>query len=261
MATEESVRYVGLTRVSSERQGESGLGLSAGKHDLEQFVARFGGELLFVLEEVESGMCDDMMDRPTLLKALALCKKHKAHLLVPRVDRLARSMLVHADIQRSKVKVRFADDPYATEFVVNIRASMAAEEGRKISERTSKALQAYKRDGRISKRIEAMLVERHGGNIPEEARAEFAGKLGSDLVGSHFTDAGRRKAGLRTGSSNRAKAIVYYAQITPDVIRYRKEGVTFRAIADRLNEEGKMTQNGSQFTHVQVMQILKRAGI
>src|ERR1700754_498858 len=96
-------RFVGLVRVSTGGQGDSGLGLKAGIADLNRYVEQQGAELITVLEEVESGTHDDLIDRPTLLKALTLCKRHKATLLIPKVDRLVRSTLVHADIKRAGV--------------------------------------------------------------------------------------------------------------------------------------------------------------
>jgi hypothetical protein len=77
-------RYVGLVRVSTERQGESRLGPEAGLKDLRDYVAAHGGQLVEVLEEVESGTHDDLVDRPTLLRALTLCKRHRAVLLIPK---------------------------------------------------------------------------------------------------------------------------------------------------------------------------------
>src|SRR3569833_2899700 len=113
-------RYVGLVRVSTERQCKSKLGLESGQAELARYVAGRDATLITVLEEVESGTHDDIVDRPTLLKALTLCKRHKAALLIPRVDRLVRSTIVHADIKRSKVPVRFVDNPQATEVIIDI---------------------------------------------------------------------------------------------------------------------------------------------
>lgn len=254
-------RFIGLTRCSSEQQGQSGLGLSAGRYDLDQYVAQHGGEIIQVLTEVESGMHDDMMDRPTLLKAIALCKRHRAALLVANVDRLSRSTCVHADIRRSKIKVRFADDPTADQFVVDIKVAVAAKAGRDISKNTSRSLQTYKREKRVSKRLMEILNERHQGNIPQEAIDAVAGKLGAHLVGSHLTKKGRTKGRIKANLNQRKEAVDAYSDLTPDIVTWKNEGHSLRAIAEKLNERGETTRNGSKFTQVQVKQILNRAGI
>lgn len=252
-------QFVGIVRVSSEEQGQSRLGLESGHAELARYVASVGGTLITVLEEVESGTHDEIVDRPTLLKALTLCKRHKATLLSPRVDRMIRSTCVHTDIKRSGVKIRFADNPNATEVIIDIQAALAADAGRKISETTTNALRAYREGKRVSKRLMAILVERHGENIPQEAIDNVAGKLGSQLVGCHLTDIGRGK-GRAKGNHKQAKdAREVYADLIDDMQRWRAEGLSLRAIAERLNEQGQVTRTGVAWSHVQVRNVLQRA--
>jgi DNA invertase Pin-like site-specific DNA recombinase len=254
-------RFIGLVRVSSERQGESRLGLESGHAEINRYVAATGTTLITVLEEVESGTHDDIVDRPTLLKALTLCRRHKACLLVPRVDRLVRSTSVHTDIRRSGVKVRFVDNPHADEFTIDILVSAAADAGRKISQTTKNSLKAYSDGKRVSKRLMAILNERYQGNIPQEAIDEVAGKLGADLVGCHLTDADRAK-GRAKGTAKQAKAaIAEYKDEAVIIKEMHSEGHTLRAIADRLNSEGHITKNGTAFGPVQVKRILNRIGV
>lgn len=253
-------RFVGLVRVSTERQGASRLGLESGRADLDRYITATGGTLLTVLEEVESGTHDDLIDRPTLLKALTLCKRHRACLLIPRVDRLARSTCVHTDIKRSGVPVRFVDNPTATEVIIDIQVAMAADAGRKISETTRKALGAYKAGKRVSRRLMERLTERYQGNIPQEAIDAVAGKLGADLVGSHLTDADRAKGRAKGNARQARESVEVYDDLVPDMRRWRAAGLSLRQIADRLNEQGHETRTGAAWTQVQVKRTLDRAG-
>lgn len=225
-------RYVGLVRVSTDRQGESGLGLEAGVNDLRTYVAANGAELIEILSEVESGTHDDLIDRPTLLKALTLCKRHKACLLIPKVDRLVRSTIVHSDIKRSKVPFRAVDNPHANEFTLDILVAVAAQEARAISDRTKKALAAYKARG---------------------------GLLGANLVGCHLTPEARAKGRAKGGKKQAKEALEVYEDLIPDMKAWRAEGLTLRAIADRLNQQGHSTRTGSAWSGVQVLRTLERA--
>jgi DNA invertase Pin-like site-specific DNA recombinase len=226
-------RFVGLVRVSTERQGESRLGLEAGLKDLHDHVAAQGGELVEVLEEVESGTHDDLVDRPTLLRALTLCRRHRATLLIPKVDRLVRSTIVHADIKRSRVPFRAVDNPHANEFTLDILVAVAAQEARQVSDRTRKALAAYKARG---------------------------GKLGAHLVGSHLTPEGRARGRARGNQRQAREAVEVYEDLLPDVRRWRAEGLSLRAIAERLNRAGHATRKGSPWSQVQVKRAIDRAG-
>jgi DNA invertase Pin-like site-specific DNA recombinase len=227
-------RYIGLVRVSTERQGESRLGLEAGLKDLDDYVTGNGGELVEVLEEVESGTHDDLLDRPTLLRALSLCRRHRAILLIPKVDRLVRSTLVHADIKRSRVPFRAVDNPHANEFTLDILVAVAAQEARQISDRTRKALAAYKARG---------------------------GKLGAHLVGSHLTPEGRSRGRSKGNQRQAREAGAVYEDLLPDMRQWRAEGRSLRAIADQLNQAGHATRTGSPWGPVQVSRVLVRAGV
>jgi len=253
-------KFVGLVRVSTERQGESGLGLAAGRADLDAFLKAHGGDLVEVLVEVESGARDDIIDRPTLLKALTLCKRHRAHLLVPKVDRLVRSTIVHADIKRSRVPVRFCDDPHADETIIDLKVAIAASEGRAIKLRTKKALAQFKAEGRVGPGTRAKLAETHKGRALEKALQEVAGKLGAALVGCHLTDADRAK-GRAKGNRNQARAAVeMYADLIPAMLAMKAEGKGLRAIAEHLNAQGHRTGTGTPWHHVAVLRLLRRAG-
>lgn len=249
-----SERYVGLVRVSTKEQGESRLGLEAGLADLSQYVETTGGTLITVLEEVESGGHDDLIDRPTLLKALTLCKRHKACLLVPKVDRLVRSTCVHTDIKRSGVSFKACDQPAANEFTLDILVAVAAQEKRAIRDRTKKALAVYKAEKRVSKRIRDL----YNGNVPEHVVVATAGKLGSHLVGCFLTSEGSARGRTKGNAKQKREAVEVYADLVDDVSRWRSDGASLQAIADRLNEMGHSTRTGSQWGKMQVRRLLGR---
>ena len=277
-------KYIGLVRVSSRGQEESGLGLLAGRDDIDRSVESVGGLLVTVLEEVESGKHDKMIHRPALLKALALGKRHRAILLVPKVDRLVRSTQIHSEIERSGVRFRAVENPDSNEFTLDILVAGAANEARAISDRTKKSLQAYRDHGKVSQsqmtklvlkycrdvppaEIEAAsdregmarLVARHGHQIPPEAIEAVAGKLGSHVTGVRLTAAQRALGRARAGANRVSQAVEVYEDLVPEMRAWRAEPATLAAIAERLNERGDRTRTGVLWTKVQVKRLLDRA--
>lgn len=134
--------FVAYIRVSTARQGASGLGLEAQRESVRQYLG--GREVLREFVEIESGR---RADRPELMKALALAKSKGAVLLVAKLDRLSRSVAFVSALMEAGVKFKACDMPEADEFTVNILAAVARREARLISERTRDALAAAKRRG------------------------------------------------------------------------------------------------------------------
>jgi DNA invertase Pin-like site-specific DNA recombinase len=248
-------KYIGLARVSTEGQGKSRLGLESGLEDIRRYIDGCGGELVQVLEEVGSGAKLNLIERPVLLQALTLCKRHKAILLVPKVDRLVRSTDVHTDIKRSGVSFRACDMPEANEFTLDIMVAMAAQEVRAIRKRTKDALATYKREKRVSKRNRELYPE----GVPKEIVAATAGKLGSHLVGCHLTDAQRAKGRAAANARQAREAAEVYADLVPEMARLRAEHYTTSMIARKLNDAGHRTRNGALWTSVQVGRALDRS--
>lgn len=137
-------RYVTYLRVSTARQGESGLGLDAQRETVEAFARQNGGEIVGQYVEVESGK---RVDRPELAKALAAAKKAKAVLVVAKLDRLARNLLFVERLRESGVEFLACDQPFASKLTVQILCAVAEDEARRISERTKAALAAARRRG------------------------------------------------------------------------------------------------------------------
>jgi DNA invertase Pin-like site-specific DNA recombinase len=139
-------KFVVYLRVSTVKQGESGLGLEAQRSAVTNFVRSLGSEAVILTEfiEVESGK---RSDRPVLAKAIDHCKTEGATLLVAKLDRLSRNLHFITALQRSKVDFLAADNPHATPFLIHILVAVAQHEREMISSRTKSALEAAKRRG------------------------------------------------------------------------------------------------------------------
>jgi DNA invertase Pin-like site-specific DNA recombinase len=139
-------RYVAYYRVSTDKQGQSGLGLDAQQAAVQRYLdAQQGGELVEAFTEVESGK--RATNRPQLQEALRVCRRRRAKLIIATLDRLARNVHFISGLMESGVPFVAADVPRAERFELHIRAAMAEEEGRKISERTKAALARKKAQG------------------------------------------------------------------------------------------------------------------
>jgi DNA invertase Pin-like site-specific DNA recombinase len=142
--TKGQTHFIAYLRVSTARQGESGLGLEAQRNAVEAFARQHGGAIAASYVEVESGK---RSDRPELAKALAAARKAKATLLIAKLDRLARNVKFIATMMDSGADFVACDQPYASRLTLHILAAVAEDEARRISERTKAALQAAKARG------------------------------------------------------------------------------------------------------------------
>lgn len=143
-AEQHGKRFTAYFRVSTTRQGDSGLGLEAQRKAVSDFVRGNGGQIVAEFVEVESGK---RADRPQLADAIALCKREGVTLLVAKLDRLARNLNFITTLQQTKVDFVAVDNPHATPFVIHILCAVAEAEAVAISVRTSQALQAFKARG------------------------------------------------------------------------------------------------------------------
>ena len=139
-----TTRYIAYYRVSTVRQGESGLGLEAQRAATTSFMKSADAELVSEFTEVESGK---RANRPELAAAIQQCRNSGAVLLIAKLDRLARNVAFIANLLESGVKFTAIDMPNADRFMMHVYAAMAEEEGRRISERTTAALAAAKARG------------------------------------------------------------------------------------------------------------------
>lgn len=141
--TKKMIAYV---RVSTQKQGVSGLGLEAQQQAVAAYVMAQGGELVAEFVEIESGRKTDKQ-RPKLGEALAMCKKQKAVLVVAKLDRLARNVHFISGLMEAKVKFVALDMPEANELTLHVMAAFAEHEAKRISERTKAALAVAKQRG------------------------------------------------------------------------------------------------------------------
>src|SRR6202047_3345945 len=138
-------KFVAYFRVSTDRQGKSGLGLEAQREAVMSYLNGGRWTLTAEFTEVESGKRSD--NRPELEKAIAACKRLKAKLVIAKLDRLSRNLAFIAALMESGVEFLAVDIPHANKLTVHILAAVAQHEREMISERTKAALQAAKKRG------------------------------------------------------------------------------------------------------------------
>ena len=169
-----TTRYIAYYRVSTVRQGESGLGLEAQRAATTSFMKSADAELVSEFTEVESGK---RANRPELAAAIQQCRNSSAVLLIAKLDRLARNVAFIANLLESGVKFTAIDMPNADRFMMHVYAAMAEEEGRRISERTTAALAAAKARGVRLGVNGKVLAEKHKSRADNLAR-----KVGPTLL-------------------------------------------------------------------------------
>ncbi len=140
-----NMKYVSYLRVSTDKQGITGLGMEAQRKACFDLAAGDGIEIMAEFSEVESGA---KRDREELAAALELCRKEKATLLVAKLNRLGRTVAEIATLLESSVEIKVADMPYADRFNAHIVAAVAEQERLNISTQTKAALAALKAKGK-----------------------------------------------------------------------------------------------------------------
>jgi len=208
-------KFVVYTRVSTKRQGKSGLGLEAQLRDIEVFFDSYAEvpfKIIGQFQDVESGANSD---RPELKQAVELAKRESATLLVAKLDRLSRKVSEVSFLMEDKrLNLRVAQMPYADKFQLHIYAALAEQERDFISKRTKAALAAAKERG-----------VKLGGSRPEAQR--------------------RHEAVKTTADSNAARVGEF-------ILRSRQSNQTYRSIADELNRMEVKTARGGQWHAAQV---------
>jgi DNA invertase Pin-like site-specific DNA recombinase len=197
--------FVAYYRVSTTKQGESGLGLEAQREAVARHLG--SGSLLAEFTEVESGKRS--VNRPQLLAALDMCKRKRATLLIAKLDRLARNVHFISGLLESGVEFVAADNPHANKMTIQLLAVFGEFEREQISARTKAALAAAKARGTV--------------------------------LGNPRWQDGLAKARLVKNPTQPATAVVAMMK------QHRGEGMTLRAIADKLNGLGLRTPKGSQW--------------
>ena len=216
------------------------------------------GELLETYQEVESGKHNDIDRRPKLKAAAAHALEVGGILVIAKLDRLVRSTSVMQYLKDIRVRFMACDNPSANELTIDILTAVAADEARRISDRTRKALEAYRDDKRVSRRIKAM----HPDGVPASVVAETAGKLGASLPQCrNLTDEARAKGRAAAVEARRARAAKSSEAIGKLISEWLKAepDLTLKAVADRLNERRRKTPRGKAWGPWQVSRVLRRA--
>jgi DNA invertase Pin-like site-specific DNA recombinase len=166
--------FVAYIRVSTQRQGASGLGLEAQQEAVEAYARTTGHPVIATFTEIESGAAKD---RPQLAAALDLCRRRKAVLLIARLDRLSRNLAFVAQLLDANVEIRAADMPEANRMMLQMLAVFAEHERRLISERTKAALAAAKARGVRLGSHGAVLAAKH-----RQAATAFALSVAGEIT-------------------------------------------------------------------------------
>jgi DNA invertase Pin-like site-specific DNA recombinase len=228
-------RYVAYYRVSTKKQGESGLGLEAQVRMVQGYARN--GSIVEEFTEKETGT--SKRERPILAEAIEMCKETGAKLLIAKLDRLARDVHFISSLSRTGVDFICCDNPNANKLTINLLASVAESEAEAISARTKAGL------GSIKERIrkEGSYVSRSGRNITSLGTPE------------NLTDEGRRKSGevikQRFKNNRNTRMARPYASELKD------KGLELIEIADKLNSNGFITATGRQFNKFSVYRLMK----
>ena len=222
-------RFVAYLRVSTQRQGYSGLGLEAQREIIKNYLR--DTKPIFEYVEVESGRKTDK-GRPKLKEALSQCRTYGAKLIVAKLDRLARNVSFLSALLDSDVEIVFCDFPQANKMVLHILASISQYEAELISTRTRQALAAKKARGCKLGNPEH-LMNKH------KAAIENSNKTN------------RKKA---EDNPNNKRAVAMLRILA-------EQGMRLTEMTEKLNKEGFVTSKGYQFRASQVYVLLKRYNI
>ena len=225
-------KFISYLRVSTARQGVSGLGIEAQRESVSNYLN--GGRWTLVQEvvEIESGKRND---RPAIAEALRLCRLHRATLVIAKLDRLARNVHFISSLMESGVEFIAVDFPQANRLTVHILAAVAEHEAKMISDRTKSALSAAKARG-----------------------VELGGQRG-DLKRMSSMAARGNKA---SGAVRSAAAAKRNEDLIPVIREVLESGdATPKQIADALNERGITAARGGAWSAAQVRRVLERATV
>lgn len=228
--------YIGYYRVSTKRQGESGLGLEAQRQAVNNFISP-EDTLLAEYTDIETGKKNN---RPNLNKALEHCKKTNSTLLIAKLDRLSRNAQFTIMLRDSNINFICTDTPEINGLTIGILALIAQDEVERISARTKSALAVIKKklkDGEqhISKAGNVITKLGSGNNITKEIRTK--GLLS------------RKQNALSNPNSKKAGALI---------VSLRNNNESFYEITKILNASGFKTPKGGRFTQTQTKRLYER---
>jgi len=221
-------KFIAYYRVSTAKQGRSGLGLEAQQAAVRDYLNGGNWDLIQEITEVETGK---RSDRPQLAEALRLCRLHNAQLVIAKLDRLARNVAFVSALMEAKVSFVAVDLPTANDFTIHILAAVAQHEATAISARTKAALAAAKARGR---------------------------KLGGLREGGLGTAEQRLVGQQRSILTRQRKAVSFAADVSPFITEMHKAEMSLRSIAADLNAKKIPTARGKAWTAAAVQRIIKQ---
>ncbi|SFJ53794.1 recombinase family protein [Bradyrhizobium sp. cf659] len=197
-------KFIAYFRVSTERQGKSGLGLAAQRRKIADFVAG-AGTLIAEFCDIQSGKDDS---RTELQRAIHLAKRESAKIVIARLDRFSRRVSFIANILKQGIGLVCAEMPNATDFQLHNFAALAQEERRLISERTKAALAEAKRRGKVLGSNGRNLAAKNR-KAADDFASELREELDADLLRRSYSEIARHlnDAGLATTTGRK-----FYAQ-------------------------------------------------
>lgn len=209
-------KFISYCRVSTAKQGNSGLGLEAQRETIRQYLNGGDWQLIGEFVEVESGKNND---RPELAKALKDCQLTGATLLVAKLDRLSRDIHFITSLEKAGIEFIVCDFPTANRFTIHIFAALAQYERELISQRTKAALAAKKARGAV---------------------------LGSP---ENLTEENRDKGRMQGRAAIQDRADRFARMVAPKILEYQDQGIeSLRGIASRLNQDHVLTARGKAGT-------------
>lgn len=221
-------KYIGYFRVSTQKQGRSGLGLEAQRETVAGFLHTVpASKLIADFVEIEHATRKGN-DRPQLAAALAACRIHGATLVIAKLDRLSRNVAFMSHLMESNVEFVACDNPNANRLTIHILVAVAENEAELISQRTRAALAAAKRRGV---------------------------KLGGDRAGNcaRIARLGNRESARVRSEAAQQRA----ADLQPVIEQIRAEGAqSLRQIAEQLNARGIEASRGGEWSAAQVMRVM-----
>jgi DNA invertase Pin-like site-specific DNA recombinase len=235
-----ALKYVAYYRVSTKRQGRSGLGLEAQRKAVQAMAEKYGAAIIAEYIEVETGKS---AKRPKLLEAIHHAGLTNATLVVAKLDRLARNAWFTRTLKESKQPFICCDNPGASDLTIDLLAVIAEHEARAIATRTREALAIAREHGTL------LGSARPGHWNGREDRRAFGQKKSQPLASA--------------SNSHRARDR-YHAILVPEIKRRREAGESLVAITAWLNEQGFRTRptkrcpQGGVFTPMMVWRLIHR---
>lgn len=224
-------RFISYIRVSTQKQGNSGLGLEAQRKAIQEYVNRNNWAVLHEFVEIESGKNDERLQ---LKQALEACQRTGAKLLVAKLDRLSRDVAFIANLMKTKAEFVACDFPEANTFSIHILSAMAQYERELISKRTKDALRAAK----VKRKEQKLKPLGNPQNLTEEAASKG------------------RVLGLQ---ARQAKADEYAERMKPVIQEFLRQGFSLNAIAKQMMEKKELTpRGGEEWTPTTVKNIIDR---